>query len=333
MKNLIKKLVETVGPSGYEGQIREVIKAEAKKYSKDITVDALGNLIVRVGKKTGNGRRIMVSGHMDEIGIIATHIDKKGFIRFALVGGVGARFMPGSRVKFLDGTLGTIQSEPPESVEKVSPLTKLFVDVGAVDDVSCPVKVGDMAGFDRPMFDCGQRLISKAMDNRISCAVMLGALEKIKNPANELVFVFSTQEEVGTRGATTAAYHIDPDIGLAVDVTGVGDTPSARPMEVSLGKGPAIKLKDGGMISDTRIVEWMRSTAKAAKLPYQLEILEGGTTDARAMQMARAGVPAGCLSIPTRYIHSPSEMVDIDDVENAVELLSLLCTKPVSVEV
>ncbi len=332
MKNLIKKLVETVGPSGYEGEIREVIRAEAKKYSKDTQVDAMGNLIVRMGKKAVNGKRIMISGHMDEIGIIATHVDKNGFVRFTTVGFVANRNLPGSRVKFLNGTLGAIQGERPESAEKVIALDKLYVDVGAVDDTHCTVKVGDMAVFDRPMFDCGKRLISKAMDDRISCAVMLLAMPKIKQTPNELVFVFSTQEEVGLRGATTATYHVDPDIGLAVDVTGVGDTPNAKPMAVALGKGPAIKLKDGGMITDPKIVNWMRNAAKKARLPYQLEILEGGTTDARAMQATRAGVPAGCLSIPTRYIHSPSEMVDMDDVTNAVELLAELLTNPVTLE-
>jgi tetrahedral aminopeptidase len=144
--------------------------------------------------------------------------------------------------------------------------------------------------------------------------------------------VFSTQEEVGLRGATTAAFGINPDLGVAVDVTMTGDTPKGARMEVSLGQGPAIKVRDGGMLSDPRVVRWMVETAEQANLPYQLEVLEGGTTDARAIQLVHAGVPVGCVSIPTRYVHSPSEMVDYDDVQNAVRLLVALLGAPVQLK-
>ena len=167
-----------------------------------------------------------------------------------------------------------------------------------------------------------------------TAAVLIETLRQLKSTPHELYFVFSVQEEVGVRGATTAAFGIDPDLGLASDVTGTGDTPrrSGRRMEVSLGKGPAIKVRDGGMLADPRVVSWMVKTAEKAGLPYQLEILEGGSTDARAIQLTRAGVPAGCLSIPCRYVHSPSEMVDFGDVENAVRLLVELISKPVKLD-
>ena len=187
-----------------------------------------------------------------------------------------------------------------------------------------------MAVFERPFTDLGNRLVSKAMDDRISAAVMIAALHQIKHSPFQLYFVFTAQEEVGVRGATTAAYGIDPDIGLALDVTRTGDTPKGITMEVSLGKGPAIKVKDAGMIVDPRVVDWMVKTAREAKIPYQLEVLERGGTDARAIQLTRAGVPAGCLSIPCRYIHSPSEMVDLNDIENAVKLLVALISNPVA---
>jgi endoglucanase len=138
------------------------------------------------------------------------------------------------------------------------------------------------------------------------------------------------QEEVGVRGATAAAFGVDPELGIAVDVTGTGDTPKTRKMEVGLGKGPAIKVRDGGMLADPRVVNWMVSSAEKQKIPYQLEILEGGSTDARAIQLTRAGVPAGCVSIPCRYVHSPSEMLDTGDVENAVRLLLELLSNPVN---
>jgi endoglucanase len=167
------------------------------------------------------------------------------------------------------------------------------------------------------------------MDDRIGVAVLIETLRELKTSPHELYFVFSVQEEVGLRGATTAAYGIDPDIGLAVDVTATGDTPKDHSMEVSLGKGPAIKVRDGGMLTDPRVVDWMVQTSEASRLSYQLEILEHGTTDARVIQVSRAGVPVGCLSVPCRYVHSPSEMVDRNDVHGAVRLLVALLSGPV----
>ena len=161
---------------------------------------------------------------------------------------------------------------------------------------------------------------------------MIQALKELTTTPHELFFIFSTQEEVGLRGATTAAYGVDPELALAVDVTRTGDTPKGVKMEVALGKGPAIKVRDSGMLSDPRVVRWMVETAEKAGIPYQLEVLEGGTTDARAMQLTRAGVPAGCLSIPTRYIHSPSEMVDYQDVQQSVRLLVALLSAPVTLK-
>jgi endoglucanase len=189
-----------------------------------------------------------------------------------------------------------------------------------------------MAIFDRRMLDLGKRLVAKSMDDRISVAVLIEVLKKLQNSPHELYFVFSTQEEVGTRGATAAAYGVDPDLGIAVDVTATGDTPRGTRMEVSLGKGPAVKVRDGGMLSDPRVVRWMAATAGAAGIPYQMEVLEGGTTDARAIQLTRSGVPTGCVSVPCRYIHSPSEMVDFDDVQNVVALLVALLSAPVSLD-
>ena len=167
--------------------------------------------------------------------------------------------------------------------------------------------------FDRPFIDLGKRIVSKALDDRVSCAILIEVLRQVSSGPNELVFVFSSQEEVGMRGVTSAAYSVDPDLGIAVDVTSVGDTPNSK-MEVGLGKGPAIKVRDQGMIADPRVVRWMTETAEKSGIPYQLEILELGTTDARAIQVSRAGVPAGCVYIPARYIHSPSEIVDMGDV-------------------
>lgn len=332
MKALIQKLVETIAPSGYETPIRELILGEIKDAADEVRVDALGNLVVRKGQKSPAGKRIMLAAHMDEIGLIATHVDENGFVRFSTIGGVRPHTLYGGRVRFLNGTAGVIGGERLENMERVHSFEKLFIDVGATSKEDCPVRVGDVAAFERPFLDLGKRLVAKSMDDRISVAVMIETLRQLGQSPHELYFVFSTQEEVGVRGATTAAFGVDPEIGIAVDVTATGDTPKGMKMAVALGKGPAIKVKDSGMIADPRVVRWMADTAEQAGIPYQLEILEGGSTDARAMQLTRAGVAAGCLSIPCRYIHTPSEMVDYDDVQNAVRLLTALLQSAVELK-
>jgi endoglucanase len=336
MKPLLQKLTETFSPSGYENAIRAVIRAEIEPLADEIRVDALGNLIVRKGQASKNGKKIMLAAHMDEIGLIATHIDENGFIRFTTLGGVRPHTLLGGRVRFADSTPGVIGGERITDTTKAYTFEQLFIDVGADSRKDCSVKVGDVAAFERPFLDLGKRLVAKALDDRIGCAVLIEVLrglnEQHLTTPHELYFVFSTQEEVGIRGVTGAAFGLDPDIGLAIDVTGTGDTPKGSKMEVALGKGPAVKVKDGGMIADPRIVDWMIRTAERARLPYQREVLEVGTTDARAMQLARSGVPAGCLSIPCRYVHSPSEMVDEKDLQNAVKLLTALVSAPVELD-
>lgn len=334
MKALIQKLVESIGPSGYESSVRDLVKTEIGNAASNFEVDALGNLIVRVGKKSAGGLRVMLAAHMDEIGVIATHIDENGFIRFTTVGGVSPRTCYGGRVIFVNGVRGVIGGDRPDSPAAMHTIEQLFIDVGATSRENCPVKVGDFAAFDRPFLDLGDRLVAKSMDDRIAVAVLVETIHQLKGKQtpHELVFVFSTQEEVGLRGATTAAFGVDPDLGLSVDVTGVGDTPKGATMEVSLGKGPAVKVRDGRMLADPRIVRWMADTAEKASLPYQMEVLEAGSTDAAAIQLARAGVPAGCMSIPCRYIHSPSEMVDYNDVQNGVRLLVELLSHPIELK-
>ena len=329
MKQLIQKLTETFSPSGYEAAICAVIHKEIKPLVDEVRLDALGNLIARKGSKSKNGLKIMLAGHMDEIGLMATHIDENGFIRFTGLGGIRLTGLTGSRLRFMDSTPGVIGSDRLTDLTKAPTLEQCFIDVGASGKKDCPAKVGDVCAFERPFLDLGNRMIAKSMDDRIGCAVMIEAMRTLKTSPHELYFVFTTQEEVGLRGATTSAFGVDPDLGLSVDVTGTGDTPKGSKMEVALGKGPAIKVKDGGMLADPRIVNWMIRTAEKAKIPYQREVLEGGTTDARAIQVARAGVPAGCLSVPTRYVHSPSEMVDTGDVQNSVRLLVALLSTPV----
>jgi endoglucanase len=296
----------------------------------EIRVDALGNLIARKGTKTDQGMRVMVSAHIDEIGLMVTHIDKNGFARFTNIGGINPLTCYGGRVLFMDGTRGVIGMDGLER-GKTPKLSDLYIDVGATSAEDCPVSVGDVCGFERPFLDLGKRLVAKSMDDRIAAAISIEALKRLERTPHEVHFVFSAQEEVGLRGATTAAFGIDPEVGFAVDVTRSGDTPRPNTkMATALGDGPAIKVRDSSFIADPKLVDWMVKTAEAAEIPYQLEVLEAGGTDGRAIQLTRSGVPAGCVSIACRYIHSPSEMVDSDDVENAVKLLVALLSQPIS---
>jgi putative aminopeptidase FrvX len=336
MKDLIKKLVETVSPSGYEGPIRQIVRGEVEALADEVRVDNLGNLIVRFGPRpVGNqasGLKIMLVAHLDEIGVMATHVDDKGFVRFIPIGGVRPHNCPGGRVRFLNGAAGVIGLERSEDPSKGPSFDQMFIDLGASDKASCPVGVGDVAAFERPFLDLGKRLVAKTMDDRIGVAVLIETLHQLGETPHEVYFVFSVQEEVGIRGATVAAFGLEPDLGLAVDVTAWGDTPKTARMDISLGKGPAIKVRDSLMLADPRVVSWMTHTAEQAGLPYQLEVLESGGTDAQAIQLSRAGAPAGTLSIPCRYVHSPSEMVDYDDVQNAVRLLIELLRHPVELD-
>ncbi len=326
MKILLKRLAETFGPSGYEENVRTLVRGEVKPLADEVKVDALGNLIARKrpNKYTKDTKKVMIAAHMDEIGLIVSHIDENGFVRFSSIGGVFGRYVLGGRVRFLNGVTGVIGYDRLEKVHEAPALEKVFIDVGATSKKDCPVKVGDVAAFDRPFVEMGERLVAKSMDDRVGVLVAIETLRALKSTPHDVYFVFTAQEEVGVRGAATSAFGIDPDLGIAIDVTPAADTPNAFKMEMKLGRGPCVKIQDPGMIADPRIVQWMIRTAEKNKLPYQREVLLVGSTDARAMQLVRAGVPVGALSIPVRYVHSPSEMVDYTDVQNSVKLLAAL---------
>ena len=331
MKELLQKLTQVPSPSGYESAIREVILSEIKPHVSEIRVDTMGNLIVRKGARTEGGLRIMIAAHMDEIGVIVSHIEKNGLARFSNIGSVFPRYLAGSRVRFLNGARGVVDSDKPHDLSKLQPISQFFIDTGATSEKESPVKPGDLGVFDREFVDFGQRVVSKAMDDRASCALVIEAIKRLSSTPHELNFVFSVQEEVQSRGATTAAYGLDLDLGIAVDVTPVGNIGGMK-MQVNLGDGPAIKIRDVGFIADPRVVDWMIATAKKARIPHQLEVLTIGTTDARVMQISRAGMMSGVLSIPCRYVHSPSEMIDMNDYEHSIDLLVALLSNPFPLE-
>lgn len=326
MKTVIKQLTEAFGPSGYETEVTALIQSMVKEHVDEVKTDVLGNLIA-VKKGSPDGRKIMFAAHTDEIGLVITHIDDKGFLRFGTVGGVGISTLVGNRVRFAGGAVGAIYQE--KGSWKELTIDKLYIDIGAEnkEDAQKKVKLGEFGIFHREFEDLGNRLIAKSMDDRVGCAVLIEALKKIDAPKNTLYFVFTSQEEVGLRGARTAAYGIEPDLGIALDVTLTGDMPEARRMDVSLGRGAAIKVKDSSLIAHPKVKDLLVDLAEEKQIPYQMEVLDAGGTDAGAIHLTKTGVPSGAISIPTRYVHTPSEMVDIRDVEACVDLVVALADK------
>jgi endoglucanase len=288
----------------------------------------MGNLIA-LKRGDGSGLKVMIAAHMDEIGLMVTHVTEKGFLRFTGIGGIFPQTLAGNRVQFADGTMGVVYHEKRENRNELHGLDKHYIDVGATSRDDCPIRVGDAAGFHRPFRAQGDFLVAKSMDDRIGCVVAIETLQRLENTPHDVYFVFSVQEEVGTRGAQAAANGLEPDVGIAVDVTMTGDTPEAPTMAIEMRAGPAIKVKDTGMVAHAGLVRLMRHRAEEAGIPYQLEVLDAGTTDARSIQIAGSGSAAGVISIPTRYVHTVSETVDAEDVENSIRLLVELVSKPI----
>lgn len=328
MNDLVKKLVEAYGPSGFEEQMRSLILPEIEPYVDEVTTDVMGNLIA-LKKGDGTGLRVLVAAHMDEIGVMVTHVTKEGFLRFTNLGGVFPHTLLGNRVQFADGTVGIIYSERMKDWSEIHPLEKHYIDVGASSPEDCPIEVGAAAGFLRPLHIQGNRLTAKSMDDRIGCAVIIEAMKRLQSSPHDVYFAFTVQEEIGTRGAEVVANRLNPDVGLAVDITPAGDLPNAQFAPLGLGQGTAVKVKDLGMIAHSGLVRLMKQRAKEANIPYQMEVLTRGSTDARAMQIANAGCAAGCISIPCRYAHSQSETVDTTDVEASIQLLVEILSKPI----
>lgn len=330
MKDLVKKLTEAYGPSGHEEQIREIIRAEVEPLADEVHVDVLGNLVA-LKNGTGGGKKVMLAAHMDEIGIIISYVDAGGFLRFQPIGGLEPMTLAGGRVQFEDGTIGVIAPEKRQDFREKPELTKLYIDIGAASRDEAKDRLGQAASFVQSFTDLGQRIVAKAFDDRISCAILVQTLRQLKDSPHDVYFVFTVQEEVGLRGARTSAYSLDPDLGIAVDITVAADTPEAPKMAMKLGAGPCIKVMDSGMLAHPAIKNLLIETAETHDIPYQLEVLSRGTTDAAAIQMARNGVPAGCVSVACRYYHTPSEMVDVEDVENAVQLLLAVLATPIEI--
>ncbi len=309
------------GPSGQEGEVAQIIREMAAPYADDITTDVMGNLIVH---KKGSGPKVLFAAHMDSLGLMVTHIEDNGFLRVGKLGGIEPHLLPGTPVRFWDGTTGVVYEDEGLG-EKKREVGHLYLDIGAKDaqEAKNRVQVGDVAIWDTPVHQRGNAIFGPYLDNRICCAALLKALELTGKSPNDLYFVFTVQEEVGLRGAQTAAFAIDPDYAVIADVTVSDDQPgSEHEGSAKCGGGAAIKVMDSSVICHPQVVERLRSLAQEGKLDYQMDVLTDGGTDGGAIHKSRAGVCTGGVSVPCRYVHSPQESVWLTDVEATAKLLA-----------
>lgn len=313
MDKLLKQLIPPVSASGHEDAIRKVIAELGKAYG-EVSTDALGNLIIH---RPGSERRIMIAAHMDSVGLIVTFLEEGGFARFANLGGLKPVYIVGQRVRFENGVYGVICQDSGVEPKDLT-VEKLYVDTAGTK-----VSVGDTAVFcGEPIFQDG-KVISPYLDNRLGCAVCLRALELLPETDNDVFFAFTVQEEVGLRGAKPAAYAIEPDLAIAVDICGVPDTPgSFKPNALTLSGGPVIKLMDARVLCHPTVVDLLKNAAKRMKMKTQLQVTKHGGTDAGAMFNTRGGVPSGVLAIPIRYTHNPNEIADLTVAEDCARLLA-----------
>lgn len=330
MEDILEKLVKAFGPSSKEEKVKGVVKEELKKCDCEINEDRFGNLVVHIPH---DGPKLMLASHLDSIGFIVIDIDKNGLIRFTSIGGLRATFLLGSRVLFENGIVGTVYHDDKDNPwePKELKVEKFFIDIGAKSkkEAQALINIGT-EGIFYPLYSRnGDRVISPSLDDRSGCAVLIELVKNVKkkNLKYDLYVVFTVQEEIGVKGARTSTYEITPDFGIAVDVTSALDYTDPHLNALELGKGPAIKVMDGGMITNIELRNELIEVSKKNKIPYQLEVITGGTTDAFAMQITKEGVKTAAVSIPTRYIHTQGEVVDLNDLKNAVSLIKSFIEK------
>jgi endoglucanase len=335
--DLLSELCRTGGPPGREERVRAVVIRELEPLVDGVEVDRLGNVIGRraprgASRAKGGPRKLMLSAHMDEISLMVTHIEENGFLRFTPLGGFDPKTLSAQRV-IVHGkkdVLGLIGSKPihimsDEERSRMPKLETFFIDLGLPRaKVEKLVRIGDLATRERDFVEVGDAVSTKSLDNRMGVFVMIEAVRKARSHAVEVLAVATTQEEVGIRGAQVAARRLAPDLGIALDVTLANDVPGAERGEAvtHLGKGAAIKVMDSSVVCDPRIVDALRNIAERKKIPFQMEVLPRGGTDTSAIQHAGTGAPAGCISIPTRYVHSVIEMCHKKDIQASIDLLA-----------
>ena len=333
MKDMLLKLAEATGPSGSEDAVRELVKKELAGLAEDVRVDAMGNLLARTGPRgraSKGGHKVLLMAHLDEVGLVVTNVEKNGFLRFSPMGRLDPHVCLGQRIRFTGGALGVIDAEPVEKPGDLK-MDKLFIDIGAASEEEArkTVRPGDMAAFDRAPAVLGHRVTGRAVGSRGAAAVLLQTLRGLRATPHEVLVAFTVQKEVGSRGARPAAFGVDPDLALVLDATATGDTPEARRMEVSLGKGPAIKVQDQSGMAYPALRRALAAAAEKAGKSVQYEVLETAGSELGVVQLSHGGIPASGLSIPTRYRFGPTEVVDVEDLEGAVAVLTQFLKDPV----
>lgn len=321
---LLKELTQAFGVSGYEKEIREIIKNEVKDYVDELTLDAIGNLIVYKKGSTKNKKKIMLAAHMDEIGVQVTKIEDNGQIKIKPMGFLWIPITYASRIRFKNGTVGVVSSTV-EFDNVKNDFTKLYIDIGvkSKEEALKYIRVGDVANVTGEYVELkNDNIMAKSLDNRIGCYVMIEALKKIGTPENDIYFVFTVQEELGCRGAKVAAERIKPDIGIAVDITPAHDYPCDLQGSNTLGGGVGIKISDPSVVCDEELVEEMVRCCEKNNIKYQYDVIDKGGTDASSMNLSSCGVKALGVSIVTRFPHGPNSIINMKDAEASIELIS-----------
>jgi len=336
----IAALSGTHGTSGFEDEMNELVEGMIRKYVDKMEVDVMKNLIAF---KKGNGKnKVMIVAHTDEIGLIVKKIDQKGFLWFDVLGGVRPQSLFGKHVVvktasgLVDGLVNYIKPGRVEAMEQMPDVQDFFIDVGAKNQKEAEelgIEIGNSVSIDYPVYFLGKdkdRVAGKALDNRACVFQLIELMKLLKDDEDrpDVYAVFSSQEEVGCRGAKTAAYAIDPDVAISLDISIANDIPDVaeRKIITALDKGPVIKIRDNskttsvGVISTPKVVSMMKEVAKAAGLSYQLEVYSAGSTDSATMHMERGGIASGGILLPTRYVHS-YELASVNDLVDGVELL------------
>lgn len=324
---LLDKLTHTHGTAGDERDIRVLLAALSAAYSREIASDVMGNLIVHL---PGNGSKVLLAAHMDVCGFMATYCEKEGVFRFTPVGGLDPATILQAPVRFKNGVCGLISCDD-NKLGKELKMSDLFLDIGATDkeEALTLIRPGDTAIFHTPLMKQGHRIIAPYLDNRAGCLLLLEVMKRLEGiPHADLWFVFTAQEEVGTRGAGAAAFDIQPDYSIAVDVTCPDDIPGPlHEGTTAVGKGAAIKIMDHSMLSSAAVVNRLKRLAAEEDITVQNDIMTCGGTDGGTILRTRGGLLTGGVSIPCRYTHAPTELMDERDFEECARLLTAFCSE------
>lgn len=344
--DLLKRLCETPGVPGREQRVRALIEKEVEGLFDEVRTDPMGSLhcVRKARGGTKNPKKIMLLSHMDEIGFLVSHVGKNGIIHVDPVGGFDRRNLFSRRVLVCTesgdykGVMNPggkpIHILPPEDAKKIPEMADFFVDIGLGEEAADKVQVGDFVVMDEPFFEMGDKLVSKALDNRVACWLGIEAMRRLDkkgadNPY-EIHVVFTAQEEVGLRGARTASHAVQPDIGLGIDTTLACDTPGVPEHEsvTTQGKGFGLHVKDSSFIADVELVRQIEDLAKSNNIPYQRTILARGGQDGAAAQQAAAGARAAGIVVGTRFIHTVTETIDRTDLKAARDIIAACLSTP-----